>query len=70
MGFLNASMEFLENSGSSSRKSTPLCAKDTSPGWALLVPPVIATCDTVWWGLRKGRCEINDVPLESLPATE
>ena len=43
---------------------------DTSPGRALLPPPVIATCETVWWGLRKGRCEIRDVPLLSLPATE
>ena len=34
-----------ENSGNSSRKSTPLCASDTSPGRARTPPPTIAAIE-------------------------
>ena len=58
------------NSGSSSMKSTPLCASDISPGCGLVPPPTRATCEMVWWGERKGRCEMRLVSRDSLPAME
>ena len=58
------------NSGNSSRKSTPLCASDISPGWGMPPPPTNAASEIVWCGLRNGRCAIRDVLAGSLPATE
>jgi hypothetical protein len=46
-GCLNTSSTFLLNSGSSSRKSTPLCAMLTSPGFGICPPPISATSDIV-----------------------
>ncbi len=42
------------NSVSSSRKSTPLWASDTSPGWGLVPPPINAADEVVWCGALKG----------------
>jgi hypothetical protein len=42
------------NSGSSSRKRTPLWARLTSPGRGNEPPPTTAASLAVWWGLRKG----------------
>ena len=69
-GWRSTSRVALLNSGSSSAKSTPLCANDISPGCGLNPPPTSATCEMVWWGERKGRCEMSDMPLPSFPATE
>ena len=44
------------NSGSSSRKSTPLWARETSPGRGMLPPPMRPASEMVWCGERKGRC--------------
>ena len=54
-GWRRVSRASLENSGSSSRKSTPLWAREISPGRGLEPPPAIPMADTVWWGERKGR---------------
>ena len=37
-GCRSASIETRENSGSSSRKSTPLCASESSPGFGIAPP--------------------------------
>ena len=42
------------NSGSSSRSSTPRCARLTSPGRAGRPPPTIAAIDALWCGARNG----------------
>ncbi len=42
----------LLNSGSSSKNSTPLCAKEISPGLGIPPPPTKATSEIVWCGLR------------------
>ena len=52
-GCRSTSRVVLLNSGSSSQKSTPLCANDISPGWGLVPPPTRATCEVVWWGVHK-----------------
>lgn len=41
-GWRNDSSAARENSGNSSRKRTPLCASEISPGCALLPPPIRA----------------------------
>jgi hypothetical protein len=44
------------NSGNSSRKSMPLCARLASPGRGMPAPPPIRPAsEMVWWGERKGR---------------
>ena len=58
------------NSGNSSRKRTPLCARLISPGWSEAPPPMRATSEMVWWGLRKGRWWRSEMLRPSLPATE
>lgn len=68
-GWRSTSSVVLLNSGSSSAKSTPLCASDISPGWGLSPPPTSATSEMVWCGARNGRCAMSDVPRGSLPAT-
>ena len=40
------------NSGSSSRKSTPWCASEISPGVIFEPPPMSPTSEMVWCGLR------------------
>ena len=47
IGCLKTSIVFVFNSASSSRKSTPLCAKDISPGFGTLPPPDNACGETV-----------------------
>ena len=42
------------NSGSSSRKRMPLCARLISPGCSC-APPASAAAEVVWCGARKGR---------------
>ena len=54
-GWRSTSRASFWNSGSSSRNSTPLWAREISPGRGKAPPPASATADTVWWGLRKGR---------------
>ena len=54
-GWRRASRTSRRNSGSSSRNSTPLCARLISPGWSC-APPDMAAAETVWCGERKGRC--------------
>ena len=45
------------NSGNSSRNSTPLCARLTSPGRGMPEPPPISPAsEMVWCGARNGRC--------------
>ena len=42
-GCLSASNTLFSNSGNSSKKSTPLCASVTSPGFGFAPPPIIET---------------------------
>ena len=58
----------LENSGISSRKSTPLCASVISPGRGLRPPPAIACGVLVWWGLLNGLSFIKGFSLDKSPA--
>ena len=46
-GWRRVSRASLENSGSSSRKSTPLWAREISPGRGLEPPPAMPMADTV-----------------------
>ena len=46
-GWRSTSSVLLLNSGSSSQKSTPLWAKDISPGCGVEPPPTKATCEMV-----------------------
>ena len=46
---------FRENSGSSSRNSTPLWASEISPGVGTVPPPTKPAEEIVWCGERKGR---------------
>lgn len=41
---------------SSSRKSTPWCASEISPGQGGLPPPTKAAALALWCGARNGRC--------------
>ena len=59
-----------ENSGSSSRKSTPLSARLISPGCSALPPPDMATFDTVWCGARNGRTRTTGSSGVVRPRTE
>jgi hypothetical protein len=54
-GSRSASSTRRSHSGSSSRKSTPRCASEISPGRGSLPPPVKATALAVWCGARNGR---------------
>ena len=69
-GWRNTSSTPRLNSGNSSKKSTPLCARLISPGCGKLPPPTIATWEIVWCGSRNGRWEINEDPRFNCPATE
>ncbi len=70
MGWRRASRASRENSGSSSRKRTPLWAREISPGRGMAPPPARATAETVWWGLRKGRRERRGCFGSVIPATD
>ncbi|RJX18442.1 MAG: recombinase family protein [Desulforudis sp.] len=69
-GWRITSRTFLRNSGSSSRKSTPLWARDTSPGLGMWPPPIRPASEMVWCGERKGRITRRGVSLGSMPAVE
>ena len=68
-GWRRASSASRENSGSSSKNSTPLWARLTSPGRGTVPPPDSADALVVWCGLRKGRAFSSPPPGKS-PATE
>jgi hypothetical protein len=53
-GWRKTSRTWRRNSGSSSRKSTPLWASDTSPGRGTWPPPISPASEMVWWGARNG----------------
>ena len=54
-GWRSISRTLRANSGSSSRKRTPLCARLTSPGRGIPEPPPIRPAsETVWCGARNG----------------
>ena len=46
-GWRRDSMADLSNSGSSSKNSTPLCAREISPGLGMAPPPVRDTAEAV-----------------------
>ena len=54
-GWRRTSRTLRGNSGSSSRKSRPLWARETSPGRGIMPPPMRPASEMVWWGERKGR---------------
>ena len=56
IGWRRVSSACRDHSASSSRKSTPLCASETSPGRGLPPPPISATALARWCGLLYGRC--------------
>lgn len=68
-GVLSESSACGLNSGSSSRNSTPLWASDTSPGLALIPPPVRAAMEAEWWGVRNGRTLVR-APRAIMPASD
>src|SRR5881227_610395 len=55
IGWRSTSSTFLRNSGSSSRNSTPPCARLTSPGRGYEPPPIRPASEIVWCGDRNGR---------------
>src|SRR5690242_12483671 len=70
IGWRSTSSTFLRNSGSSSRNSTPPCARLTSPGRGYDPPPIKPASEIVWCGARNGRRATSDSPSGSTPATE
>ena len=62
MGCRRTSRTFFLNSGSSSRKRTPLWARLTSPGLGFCPPPIRPASEMVWCGDRKGRLRDEPVP--------
>src|SRR5205809_8121226 len=70
IGWRSTSSTFLRNSGSSSRNSTPPCARLTSPGRGYDPPPISPASEIVWCGARNGRRATSDSPSGSTPATE
>ena len=47
-GWRRHSIAVRENSGSSSKNSTPLCASDTSPGRGVTPPPANPCGEMLW----------------------
>ena len=70
MGARSTSSTSRWNSGSSSKKSTPWCASEISPGLGVCPPPVIAEAESVWCGARNGRCSSIGCELSVNPATD
>ncbi len=54
-GWRSTSSTLRWNSGSSSRNSTPWCARLTSPGIGCVPPPSSPASEIVWCGARNGR---------------
>ena len=69
-GWRSTSIAGRANSGSSSKNSTPLWAREISPGRSSGPPPVRAAADAVWWGLRKGRRVSRGCCGSASPATD
>ena len=69
-GWRSASSAGRWNSGSSSRRSTPLCARLASPGRGPGPPPTIAAIDALWCGARNGGRVISGLSADKSPATE
>src|SRR5437667_384062 len=70
IGWRSTSSTFLRKSGSSSRNSTPPCARLTSPGRGYDPPPISPASEMVWCGARNGRRATSDSPSARTPATE
>ena len=58
------------HSGSSSSKSTPWCARDTSLGVGTWPPPINPTAELVWCGMRHGRVVATAIRSPVRPATQ
>lgn len=58
------------NSGSSSRKSTPLWARETSPGLGICPPPISPASEMVWCGALKGLAVMRLLSLGMRPMVE
>ena len=69
-GCLSVSRRDLSNSRNSSRKSTPLWAREISPGLASRPHPMIEASLAVWWIIRNGRSVMSGISFERSPATE
>ena len=69
-GCRNDSKEARENSGSSSKNSTPLCAKDISPGTGFEPPPAKAAEVAVWCGALNGGFLLVLSSVSLLPTKE
>ena len=67
-GSRSDSMTRRSNSGNSSRNKTPRCARVASPGRGFVPPPIMETCDDVWWGFRNGGYAIYGVSSDKRPA--
>ena len=70
-GWRSASSTERGNSGSSSRSSTPRCARLTSPGRGVGPPPTIAGAEAPWCGARNGGTATSGrLRMAAVPATE
>ena len=69
-GWRSTSRLSRENSGSSSRNSTPQLARLHSPGRNCAPPPASETALAEWCGLRKGRAVTRPRPAGICPAME
>jgi hypothetical protein len=67
-GCLSTSSVRRLNSGSSSKKSTPLCANEISPGIGIDRPPMRPASEIVWCGARKGRVAKSGCPADMSPS--
>jgi hypothetical protein len=68
-GWRRISRTLRGNSGNSSRNSSPLCARLTSPGRGMPAPPpIMPASEIVWCGARKGRVRSSPPPGGSAPA--
>jgi len=68
-GCLRDSMAFLLNSGNSSRKRTPLWAREISPGCGMDPPPTRADSEALVSGFLKGLLVIIGIFSSRRPAT-
>ena len=69
-GCLRFSKQSRRNSGNSSKKSTPWCARLIYPGIGIESPPTNAALDILWWRQRNGRVEIIPYLFGKVPITE